>query len=158
MPEWMPELITLADHGGDWDRYLAATYDQFRADFIGVALEFKGLPVKLKRHPITAGKEATFWHFVSDGRVEDERLPNFRRFERIAWPRAIIDNQDCPSLKIWTEDVRGDQRIHVLCEEVNYLFVLADRDTYVLPWTAYPIENANQIAKLLKRWRQNGGA
>ncbi|MNH30689.1 hypothetical protein D3C79_909980 [compost metagenome] len=41
----------------------------------------------LKRHPVIQGKEATFWHMISEGNDEAERLPDLRRCERIRWPR-----------------------------------------------------------------------
>ena len=44
----------------------------------------------LKRHPELEGKSATFWHFVTEGKVEADRTPVRERIERIGWPKAII--------------------------------------------------------------------
>lgn len=154
LPPWLPEIILLETYNGDWDRYLDAIYAAFQADFIGTTLQFQGKRVGLKRHPIVEGREATFWHFVSEGEIEADRLPDLRRCERIAWPRAIIDNCGDSCLKIWSEEVRGDLRVHVWCEVAEYLLILADRGDYVLPWTAYPVVLPHRKRKLQERWER----
>lgn len=35
------------------------------------------------------GKEATFWHMIQEGRIEEDRTPDIRRCERIRWPKPI---------------------------------------------------------------------
>lgn len=158
MPNWLPQLIYLNSHGGDWDRYLEAVYAIFCADFITTNLKFDGRDLRLKRHPVEKGKEATFWHFISDGKTEADRIPDLRRCERIGWPKAIISNCKDGCLKTWCEVVRGDLRIHIFCEEAEYLLVLADRGAYVLPWTAYPVPRPHQRRKLIERWKRATGA
>lgn len=153
LPAWLPAIISFGSYEGDWDKYLAAVYDGFKQDLVNVSLVFQGRRVGLKRHPVELGKEATFWHLISEGKTEADRIPDIRRCERIRWTRAIIDNCNDPSLKFWTEVVRGDTRIHVWCEDAEYLVVLADRGSYVLPWTAYPVTQDHRKKKLLARWK-----
>ena len=154
VPSWLPDLILFKDFNGNWDVYLEALYERFQRDFGGAGLEFQGRRVALKRHPIIKRKEATFWHFISEGSAEMDRVPDFRRCERIGWPRAIIDNCADATLKIWTEEVKNDARIQVWCEDAEYLFVLADRNKFVLPWTAYPVVREHQKRKLQNRWER----
>jgi hypothetical protein len=90
-PDWLPELVTLQDYGGDWVRYLEAIYGHFRQDLVLTPPAYPGRRFALKRHPLVQGKEATFWHLISEGRVEADRLPDLRRCERIRWPRANRD-------------------------------------------------------------------
>lgn len=151
LPAWLPELIELPAHGGDWGAYLEAVYKEFCKGFRGAAFEFRGKRVGLKRYPVIDGKEATFWHFISQGNVEEDRVPDIRRCERIGWARAILDNVEDEGLLVWTEEVKGDQRILIWCEDASYLVVLADRGEYVLPWTAYPVEHEHQKRKLRNR-------
>ena len=61
MPGWLPPLVTMNDFGGDWEQFLAAVYAQFTADFVDRKPIFRGTPLGLKRYPMLAGKEATFW-------------------------------------------------------------------------------------------------
>lgn len=152
---WLPALITLEDSCGDWNRYLDSIYGQFCSDFIENPFIFQGKRVSLKRHPLSEGKEATFWHFISEGANEADRIPHIRRCERIAWPRAIMENCDDDCVKMWSQEVNNDQRIHMWCEAAEYLLVVADRGRYVLPWTGYPVVHGNAKKKLEKRWREH---
>ena len=158
LPTWLPAIITLDEHNGDWDQYLEALHAVFTNDFLTGELLYEGKRVALKRHPIENGKEATFWHFISTGQTEADREIDLRRCERIGWPRAVLENCEDGCLKIWTENVRGDQRVQIWCEPAEYLVVLADRGNYVLPWTAYPVVRAHQQKKLIDRWKKATGA
>lgn len=152
-PAWLPEIITFDAYNGNWSRYVEALHAVFKKDFLGGEFFYDGRRVALKRHPIENGKEATFWHFISTGQTEVDREIDFRRCERIGWPRAIINNCSDACLKIWTEDARNDRRIQIWCEPAEYLVVLADRGDYVLPWTAYPVVQPHRQRKLLARWK-----
>lgn len=145
-----PALVPLADYQGDWDRYLEAIYEIYRRDFVLSTPAFEGQPLALKRHPITRGKEATFWHIVSSGAVEDDRLPDLRRFERIGWPRAIIEHAADPAVLVWENVRRGERRVCLWLRAADYLVVLAKRSTYTLFWTAYPTEREHTQRKLRK--------
>lgn len=151
-PGTLPELILLGDHGGDWNRYVEAIYAHFKADFVDAKPAFRGRRLGLKKHPVIQDKEATFWHFVSEGDDEAERLPDIRRCERIRWPRAIIEQADALGAKVWSEPRGSEQRVHIWYEQAAYLVVLADRGGYVLPWTAYPVERQRQRDKLNRRY------
>lgn len=150
MPAWLPPLILLNDFGGDWERYLAAIYTQFRADFIDRKPSFRGTLLGLKRHPLLLGKEATFWHMTSEGEVEAERPPDLRRCERIAWVAAIIENSDNPEVKVWENERKGERRICLWLEAEDYLVILAVRSGFILPWTAYLVQQDHTKRKLRK--------
>lgn len=104
------------------------------------------------RHPLTHGKEATFWHMIQEGAVEEDRTPDFRRCERIRWPRPIIEHDDDSRVKVWVNQRRGEQRICLWFEQENYLVILADRGKYILPWTAYLVEQPHRQRKLRKEY------
>ena len=154
--EWVPSLVLLEDSGGDWEAYLADLYRYFQRDFVRDKPVFNGTRLGLKKHPIIQNKEATFWHFISEGEVEDERLPNFRRCERIRWPRAIIDHAplsgESNGIKVWKSKRKNENRISIWFEAENYFVVLAERKGYLLPWTAYLIEYSNQKRKKQKEY------
>jgi hypothetical protein len=150
--DWLPPLMEFNDFGGSWDVYLAAMYAVFRKDFVTTSPRFRGRTLGLKRHPVIKGKEATFWHLISEGEVEEDRIPDFRRCERIRWPRPLIEHEADSEILVWTEP-RGsnDNRIHIYLTDKRYLVVLADRGSYILPWTAYYIEHENGHRKYLQR-------
>jgi len=151
-PEWLPPLVLLRDCGGDWTAYLDIIYACFKQDFVDSKPVFEGLRLGLKRHPLTHGKEATFWHMIQEGAIEDERIPDLRRCERIRWPRPIIEHVRAPAVKAWSNQRKGEKRICLWLEHEDYLVILADRGDYILPWTAYLVEQPHRKRKLLKEY------
>lgn len=150
---WLPPLVEFNDYGGDWSAYLEAVYGFFRKDFISSAPYFRSRPVRLKRHPMLLGKEATFWHCVTTGAVEEERTPDLRRTERIRWPRPCIENKGV--LKVWSEFRGSEERVHLWVEEEGYLVVLAIRNGYAVLWTAFLVEQEHQRRKYNRRFEEN---
>ena len=159
MNDWLPELVLLNDHNGSWEPYLETLYVHFRRDFIETRLAFRSCRVGLKRHPIEHGKECTFWHLISEGKIESERLPNLRRCERICWPRPMIELEDTRRLPVWSQIRKGERRIAISVEDFSYVLILAERSTSTglmyLPWTAYCVEYAHQRNKYRKEWEAN---
>ena len=100
-PDWLPPLISLGDYGGDWGAYLEAVYECFKQDFVYGKPVFQGRRLGLKRHPLSHGKEATFWHMIQEGAVEEDRTPDLRRCERIRWPRPTIEHDGDDAVKVW---------------------------------------------------------
>ncbi len=158
--QWLPPLVLLRDHGGEWERYLEAVYAWFKQDFINSKPVFQGRRLGLKRHPLTDGKEATFWHMTSEGQDEENRLPDLRRCERIRWPKQVIENAGDPKIKWWVSVKRHEDRIHIWLEEEDYVVVLADRRGFLLPWTAFVITREHTRIKMRKEcdtyWKTRG--
>lgn len=162
--DWLPELMFLEDSGGDWNHYVERLHQQFLADFVESKPGWTGKEVRLKRHPEYDGKSATFWHMVSEGKVETDRTPDMRRCERIAWPRPVMDEFDdaAPGTTgcrvAWWTELRGTEtRYHLAPDDFSYVVVVADRGTFVLPWTAYFVEHEWRREKLRRKWREFWG-
>ncbi len=153
-PDWLPPLVVLSDCGGDWHAYLDTVYAWFKRDFIDSKPTFQGRRLGLKRQPISHGKEATFWHMIQEGAVEEERTPDFRRCERIRWPRSIIEHDTDPTIKVWRNLRRGEVRICLWFAQESYLVVLAVRGNYILPWTAYLVVQPHQQRKLEREYEE----
>jgi hypothetical protein len=117
----------------------------------------------LKRHPELDGKSATFWHFVTEGSIEADRIPVRERLERIAWPKAILveAGNDPSRVLVWANErcrsthVKSTRWI-VALYDFSYVVVLDEREDYVLPWTAYPVAEDHRRRKL-RRERASGG-
>ncbi|RJO59889.1 hypothetical protein C4544_07530 [candidate division WS5 bacterium] len=152
--EWLPEIEPFEKYGGDWDKYLDALHTFFKNDFIDSKPCFRGRRLGLKKHPLEKGKEATFWHLISEGKVEKERTPDLRRCERIRWPRPVIENDIDPAVKVWENKRKTETRILLWLEQEEYLVVLADRKEYILPWTAYMVTKDHQKIKLEREYQQ----
>ena len=154
---WLPGLLELQDFGGDWDRYFAAVHRAFEQDFGVPRPDFRGKRMGLKRHPLIEGMSATFWHFVSEGKGETERLPDLRRCERVRWPGALLRNEGDPSRVLTWEEAdprRRSSKVLLTLTDFSYLVVIDDRGDYLLPWTAYPVEREHSRRKLARRREQ----
>jgi hypothetical protein len=151
-PDWLPSLVLFETYNGDWEQYVEALYAFFKQDFLDSLPSYQGTRLALKRHPVIEGKEATFWHLISEGKGEKERLPDLRRCERIRWPRPIIEHSKEPPIKVWENDRKGETRISLWLEEHDYLVVLAKRRGYILLWTAYLVTQAHRKVKLRKEY------
>jgi hypothetical protein len=121
LPDWLPDLVLFEDYGGDWQRYVETVYDYFKTDFLDKRVQYRGIRLGIKRHPESQGKSATFWHLVSEGNVEEDRLPDLRRCERIRWPCPIIENCDEPCIKIWENERKGERRLCLWLEDEEFL-------------------------------------
>ena len=156
-PAWLPDIITLGDFGGEWDRFFPAVYEAFHRDFVRSRPMYAGERLALKRHPVILGKEATFWHLTSEGKIEDERLVDIRRCERIAWPRQIIDHSEDDAVKVWSDIRNGETRTILWLEESDYAVVLAERNGFTLVWTAYVVK-PNRAAQFRREYQAFGVA
>lgn len=150
----LPKLICLNNCNGDWDKYLETLYSCFKKDFIDSKPKFNGINISLKKHPMLNGKEATFWHIISEGKKEEEKRPEMKRCERIGWSKPIIENYTDKSIKYWENKRKGEERICLCFGNWEYLVVLSKRKGYILIWTAYPIIYNHAKGKLKKEYEK----
>ncbi|GAK33174.1 hypothetical protein JCM17846_19610 [Iodidimonas nitroreducens] len=142
-----PDLIMF---GGEWAVYEAELYRIFKEEIAGGSLMFCHSPVKCRRLPEAAGRWASFWHLVQEGRVEDDRTPDLRRCERIRWVRWVIENAaDHSEIDIW-QNTRNGRVSRLLWFREEYLVVLAERTGYWLLLTAYCTDKSGRIKQLRK--------
>jgi hypothetical protein len=149
---WLPELIEC-----DWNRYeetIERAHAVFWKDFGDAKTRptFQKRRLGLKRLPEFEGKSATFWHFVTEGFSETNRTPVRERLERIGWPRALIEEAGrTPSRVCVWATLRGRSKRWVIAlEDFSYVVILDDRDEYLLPWTAFPVDEEHRRNKLRK--------
>lgn len=156
----LPALVLFEDFGNNWDEYLEAIYHYFCQDFVVSKPHVDGKRFALKRYPVIKGKEATFWHIISEGKDEDERLPDLRRCERIRWPRTMIEAMNIGQIKYWKNKRKEEDRLVIALDDFSYVVVLADRGDYILLWTAYHVEREHSRRKLreeyLAYWKEKG--
>ena len=156
-PDWLPELVRLEDRGGDWQRYVDEIYRCFLRRFVDSHPHLDGKPVTLKAGAPLAGKHYTFWHLISEGPQEDEKVPDLRRCERILWPRAMIEAADSARIVRWRTRARGRPRVVLALPDFSYIVVLSEHPSYYVLWTAYPVERNHRRRKLQAEYKQNAG-
>jgi len=108
----------------------------------------------MKRYPMALGKEATFWHLIQEGPVEEDRVPDLRRCERIRWPRPMIEGLQSGQVRVWKNFRGGNERIVIAVSDFSYVVILDEREDFVLLWTAYFVERGHQRRKLAKEFAE----
>ena len=155
-PEWLPELV---EFDGDWNNfgeYEDKVYEAFLGDFRHrPPPDLYGVRVSLRRYPEYQGKDASFWHLVTEGKIEDSRYPVVERCERIRWPRAILERASTEKdLPVWRSCRRKGERALVALQDFSYVVVLDKRQgkdgQYLLLLTAFPVEHQHRRDKLRK--------
>jgi hypothetical protein len=152
MGGWLPALVRLSHCGGDWERYLELIYQAFRTDFVETKPSMAGIRCGLRHPEMVEGRENTFWHIISEGLTEAERIPDLRRCERIRWPRPVIESVGSNRIRCWRYKRNRDRRISIALEDFTYLVVLVDRRSYVLLLTAFPVEGERRREKLRREY------
>lgn len=151
-PLVFPDLIPFNEYGGDFQAYFEAVYLIFHHDFINTQPVYEGLRVSVKKYPEVEGMHRTFYHITHEGEDEKNRQPDFRRMERIRFPRFVIENHLHPDLLIWKNKRGKDERIVLFNEAENYIVILTDRQGYYMFITAYYVETAHRKRKLMKEY------
>jgi len=132
--ETPPELFVLS---GDWELYEKALFKIFKDTIVEGKLDFLGMPVRTRWLPSSKGKHFTFWHLISEGEKEEERIPNLRRCERLKWVAWVLDNYNIhPKIDHWPNRRKGS-RNYVVWYNEEYAVILTKRNGYFLLKSAY---------------------
>lgn len=136
------ELPALILFDGDWQGYVEKLYSVYLESIVNGNLKFNGLKISCQFRPDTQGKHFGFWHVISEGETEEDRLPDFRRCERIGWIAYLITNAETDLAITWWENKRRNNTHVVIWHEAeNFAVILAKRKDYYLLKSAYCVEN-----------------
>lgn len=158
--KWLPDLLLYDDYES-WDAFQDELYRIFCEDFKNSYPVFENKRVKIRYNPIEFGKEEGFFHVTcQDYQKDNNRVPDFRRCERIRWVRKFIENykcnleecEDCEGMKVWEEPYKMYSRVHILLEEERYMVVIERRENYCLLITGFYFDREHQLRKTLKRY------
>lgn len=162
MADWLPPLCLFANHGNHWGRYEEFLYSRFRRDFIVQPPRIGREVVHVNLAPVVNGKEESFWHLVTetehvvrDGKEMPERVPNFRRCERIDWPGAILREGESERVRVWRERRPDGRRIVHALADFSYLVALAIRgEGRLYLATAFPVDEDGRRIRLRKQYER----
>jgi hypothetical protein len=147
-----PDLVYFEDYSGNFQNYFNAVYKIFEKDFIKQSLNYEGQIVIVRKYPLVDGIHKTFYHITHQGEDENNRTPDFRRMERMRFPKFVIDNNKHQDILIWKNTRGRDERIVLFNETENYIVVLTERSDSYLFITAYFIETEHRKRKLLQEY------
>lgn len=132
---------------GPWEpkeEYQDRLYKIYVDSIIKSQPQFMDVPVLARD---TDPKQAydAFWHLVT--KTEDysgNRWFSDERGERIPWIAGLITGLiDCCDIKVfkrYSEKTKRD-RIYIWCEQLSYVVILENRDTYFFLITAYIVDD-----------------
>ncbi|MHB0991030.1 MAG: hypothetical protein ACYC3O_04475 [Burkholderiales bacterium] len=145
----LPELILF---DGNWPGYVERLYSVYLDTVVNGNLRFEGLKISCQYRPASQGKHFGFWHVISDGEVEEDRLPNFRRCERINWIAYLIANAKIdPGITWWKNKRKNNTHIVIWHEAENFVVILAERGNYYLLKSAYCAESHRRATFIRER-------
>ena len=149
VPCWLPSLF---EHdGGDWDTYVRQLYALFTADILSSGLKLANKPCTVPRDKANDGREETFWHCISSKDGED-RVPDFRRCERLSWIKALIEAVDKGEALAWRNRRGSRKRVVVSLPDFSYVVVLGEHNTRLVLITHYEVEQPHRRTKLRKEY------
>jgi len=160
--KWLPKTISINDFNGDWNLYNNELYKIFVNDFIDTPLHFKNKKVQTRINPKQNNYEHAFVHLtcetMKDGITLNDRIPDFKRCERIAWNRKIIENypciyncDKCHKLLYYEEYYKNTIRISLVFYDVRFKVILEERKNYYLLITGYYIKYDRVLNKELNK-------
>jgi hypothetical protein len=160
--DWLPPLCPFADFDNDWQKYEDHLYSRFRRDFIISPPRVGGQLVQINTAPYEKGKEEGFWHLITedqevrrDGRLQNERLPELRRCERICWPGAILREGESERVVVWRERRPDGLRLVHALRDFSYMVALSIRGSGKLFLaTAFPVDLQWRQDRLRKQYER----
>lgn len=149
-----PELLPF---DGNWPAYEDGIYEAFLESFVQAGVKFRGVRVSAQFRPETRGKGYSFWHTISEApdrnnRNEDDRIPDFRRCERIRWIRWVIENAGNDGFLWWENQRQGNTHVVIWAKAHDFAVVLAKRSDYYVLKTAYAELRSHRMATFEAEW------
>jgi len=123
-PHWLPSMLTLS---GTWDKIVSDLYGIFEKDFKQGKPKFQHYMVWWDQRVLSGQRfEEGFWHLISrDDKDSGERIPDFRRAERLPWCAPVIINSDDSSVKVWDyQESQRQIRTYVWLTDQDYCVIL----------------------------------
>ncbi|MBQ6293768.1 MAG: hypothetical protein IJK77_07875 [Lachnospiraceae bacterium] len=140
----LPSRINFSLFRGDISAYYDALYKIFRRDFIENEVTYLGKRVDIIHEKYFSGRERSFWHLISEGGRDEERMVYNVRSSYLPYARALIMDTviDCRDYKTWIKyhDQSKRNRHYIWCQRENYLVILEERKVGFKLITAYPVE------------------
>jgi hypothetical protein len=145
----LPDLLSFH---GDWQRYEDELYEIYMDTLVRIPPMFRGLTVKTQYRPASKGKGYGFWHVISEGPVEEDRLPDIKRCARIRWIAWLISNAENNPMVSWWENQRGSStHVVIWIESEDFAVILAKRNGYYLLKSAYWVKSGRKADFLRER-------
>jgi hypothetical protein len=122
--QWLPPILTLS---GTWEKIVSSLYAVFEKDFKQARPKFQDYAIWWDRRIFpNQHYEEGFYHLISvDDESTGERIPEFRRAERLPWCAPTITHSDDNAVKAWDyREGKGQIRTYLWLEKGDYCIVI----------------------------------
>lgn len=123
-PHWLPKIFQM---DGDWEKKIIDLYAIFVHDFEDGHARFEKLAVWWDRRVLDGKYPEGFWHIISRG-THPNRIPDFRRAERLPWCGPSILHSSDPIIKLWDYQENKSIRTYLWLENYDYVIILEKRN------------------------------
>lgn len=121
----LPDIMPLGDYDGDWNVYCEALYGFYIDNISDAKLQVDSLPIWCRRHPPSQGKDFCFWHLVQEGPVEEDRVPDLNRCERLPWVPCIISGgRHEPDVRWWRNARHGKRNLLLWAWQDDHVVIM----------------------------------
>jgi hypothetical protein len=150
-PAWLPPLVSI----NPWTpKTFEKLYEVFRCDSKVNPPVYEGKQVWTFPE-MEKGKEVIFWHLTHrEDRQTGERLPDFRRAERLPWVKTIIENAQRTDILAWDyKEGKGAVNTYLWLKDFDFLVLMKkypDGRRRLL--TSFYIDYPNYKRKLEKKY------
>lgn len=139
-----PDLFPFPRNVDEWEQYLDQIYETYLDTLIRPGLTLWEKPLRARFNPPYKEKHFGFWHLISEGENEEDRTPDPRRCERIAWVRWVIDNADEDGVLCWERAVTTRKGLRtrwtLWARAYDFVVVVEERPNYILLITAFQVK------------------
>jgi hypothetical protein len=155
-PAWLPSIVNV---GGEWEHIFKMLYGIFKADFIQMGRTFEGRQIRWDDRKFDGMYDEGFWHLITRQDEETgERIPDFRRAERLPWCGPTISNSGDPVVKVWDyREGNGEIRTYLWLEFWDYVVILKKRmhriGEIAFLVTAYHLDGTSRLRNLEQRYK-----
>ena len=139
---WFSLRLESSFFKGDLEKYKDALYKVFKRDFVDNTVFCKGIKVDIIHEKYFEDKERSFWHIISEGGKDEDRVPVSGRAEILPWIKSLIEESgDCSEYRSWTKyhDKTKHDRLYIWCIANDFLVVLENRKSHYKLITAFPV-------------------
>ena len=146
-PDFLPPMINL---DGSYEEIIERLYAIFRWDFIENKARHLGCDVAYNGviDEFSQGKVEGFWHVITrDDSSKTNRLIDFRRAERLPWPKPLMENPYHTQIKFFFYDKGSSRkgiRHYIWLEDYKYVVILQRKKSHYIWITAFYVEEWKQ--------------
>jgi len=159
-PAFPPDIL---DSSGSWEAFLTRLYAVFTRDFKQHRALHQGLTVTYDGRvlPDGMGMEEGFWHVITkDDPASGQRLPDYRRAERLPWARPSLESPLRSEIRVFDYDHGAKDkgiRRYVWLHNHDYVLILVKRKKAFVWITAYHVGSERGRADLQHRYKERVG-